>query len=288
MAATWRRSIERVVGSVLGGLIAAGIGGAVHSPIVIAVLIFPLSVITMAVRGVNYTLFVLCLTPQFVLIAELFRTGQVGGWSLAGLRALDSTVGGVLGLAAGFLLWPSWEEPHLKRRLAEALTANRNYLAAVFKKPDADDGSAVQAARRAAGLASANAEASLQRVLAEPRRTPPYVVEAGMTMVTCLRRLAGVAAALSLLPAIIRPEAREAWITRSIDWTVAALDTIADALLRGSPPPPLADAPPLPSAGAAQLPLIEQELARLNRQTEILQAAAERLNAAGQDGGKAG
>jgi uncharacterized membrane protein YccC len=286
MAATWRRSIERVVGSVLGGLIAAGIGGIIHSPLAIAALIFPLSVITIAVRSVNYTLFVLCLTPQFVLIAELFRTGQVGDWSLAGLRALDSTVGGVLGLIAGFVLWPSWEEPHLKKRLAEALIANRNYLAAVFAKAEADDENAVQAARRAAGLASANAEASLQRVLAEPRRTAPHLIEAGMTMVTCLRRLAGVAAALSLLPEKIRPDAREEWATRSVGWTVASLDAIAAALRNETPPPPLGEAPPMPVS--AEPTLMQQELARLRRQTEIIQAAAERLNgAAERSGGEA-
>jgi uncharacterized membrane protein YccC len=287
MAATWRRSIERVVGSVLGGLIAAGIGAVLDNPIAISVLIFPLSVITMAVRGVNYTLFVLCLTPQFVLIAELFQTGQPGDWPLAGLRALDSAIGGVLGLAAGFLLWPSWEEPHLKQRLAEALTANRNYLAAVFERDGTgeDREVAIQAARRAAGLASANAEASLQRVLAEPRRTPPHMVEAGMTMVTCVRRLAGVAAALSLLPDIGRPDAREAWIDRSIGRTIAALDAIAAALRSKSSPPPVAQplVPPVP--GTAELSLIQHELARLSRQTEIIRAAAERL---GPESGRSG
>ncbi len=282
MAATWRRSIERVIGSVLGGVIAAAIGGLIHSPLLIAVLIFPLSVITMAIKSVNYTLFVLCLTPQFVLIAELFQTGQFGGWSLAGLRSIDSTIGGVLGLVAGFLFWPSWEEPQLKPRLADALAATRTYLAAVFARgPEAEQETsqeALQTARRAAGLASANAEASLQRVIAEPRRTQPETVEAGITLVTCMRRLAGVAAALSLLPDIIDPKAREAWIDQSVHWTIATFDGLAASLKSGEPPPPLAPIPPMHLLEATETSLLHHEMARMRRQTEIIQAAVERLN----------
>ncbi|HVJ51557.1 MAG TPA: FUSC family protein [Aliidongia sp.] len=278
MATTWRRSIERVVGSVLGGLVAAGIGGLIHNPIAIAVLVFPLSVATIALRSVNYTLFVLCLTPQFVLIAELFQTGQVGDWSLAGLRAIDSVVGGVLGLAAGFLLWPSWEAPHLKQRLVEVIASNRDYLATVVRVCDgigkAED---VQAARRAAGLASANAEASLQRALSEPRRPSQQMIEGGMTIVACMRRMAGVAATLSMLPESIRPSIRDKWVDQLFEWSLGTLGEIAKALEGGRAPPPLTGEPIQPAADLAERPLMQQELARLLRQTEILHAAVDRL-----------
>ena len=145
LATTWQRTVERVVGSVLGGLIAAAIGLILPDPMEIVALLFPLAVATMAVRGVNYTLFVLLLTPQFVLIAELFQTGLVPSWHLAGLRAIDSVLGGALGLAAGFLLWPSREATQLPKQLAQALRANRDYLAAALAGvPDAE----LQAARR--------------------------------------------------------------------------------------------------------------------------------------------
>ncbi|MEI9981764.1 MAG: FUSC family protein [Aliidongia sp.] len=268
LATTWQRALERVGGSVLGGLIAAGIGLVTQAPLAVVAILFPLSVITLAVRGVNYALFVLCLTPQFVLIAELFQTGGVANWHLAGLRALDSVLGGFLGLAAGFLLWPSWEQVRLPNQLRLALQAHRDYLAAALG--DASTAK-IQAARRGAGLASNNAEASLQRLLNEPRRRPPAVAEAAMTMVVCLRRLAGAAAAISLAPAGARAAAepqRAATLARA----ASALDSIAEAVMTGSELPALPPAPSGPERG-----LVESELGRIGRQIDVLHGAAARL-----------
>ena len=268
LATTWQRALERVIGSVLGGLIAAGIGLVIHTPLGIVAVVFPLAIITLAVRGVNYTLFVLFLTPQFVLIAELFQTGGAPNWHLAGLRALDSVLGGVLGLAAGFLLWPSWEAVRVPNQLARALRAHRDYLAATLgAAPD----SVVQAARRKAGLASNNAEASLQRLLNEPRRRPHAIAEAAMMMVICLRRLAGAAAAISLAPAEARAAAAGE-IAVTLSRAEAVLNEAADAVAKGAEPAPLPPAPNL-----AERSLIASELGRIGRQIDVLHGAAVRL-----------
>jgi uncharacterized membrane protein YccC len=268
LAATWQRALERVAGSVLGGLIAAGLGLVLPGPMAVVAVVFPLSVVTLAVRGVNYALFVLFLTPQFVLIAELFQTGGVPSWQLAGIRAMDSVLGGVLGLAAGFLLWPSWEDARLPDQLVLALRANRDYLAAALGgEPDEN----VQAARRGAGLASNNAEASLQRLLGEPRRRPQGIAEPAMTILTCLRRLAGAAAAISLMPmpARIAMAPRMAVIR---DWSNAALEGIAVAIGQGAALPPLPMTEPWSEQG-----MIESELGRIGRQIDVIRAAAGRL-----------
>jgi uncharacterized membrane protein YccC len=280
LSGTWRRAIERVAGSVLGGLIAAGITLVLHRPIEIAAVIVPLSVVTMAVRNVNYALFVLCLTPQFVLVAELFQSG--GGTAdptLAGVRALDSVIGGVLGLAAAFLLWPAKEAPYLPERLAEAVRANRDYLATVLAgrlgQQAQGTGPDLAPVRRRAGLASNNAEASLQRLVAEPRRGgAAREIEPGMTIVTCLRRLAGVAAALATLPAdgADGPAAAAAQ-----DWIGKALPAIAEALRNGIPPPPLPDRPAIAEGVVPDLP--RHELVRAFRQVEVIHAAATRMAA---------
>lgn len=268
LATTWQRAVERVVGSVLGGLIAAVIGLILPDPMAIVALLFPLAVATMAVRSVNYTLFVLLLTPQFVLIAELFQTGLAPSWQLAGLRALDSVLGGALGLAAGFLLWPSREATQLPKQLAQALRANRDYLAAALAGvPDA----AVQAARRRAGLASNNAEASFQRLLSEPRRRPPKAAEPAMTILGCLRRLAGAAATLSLVPAETRTAAVPVLATMR-DWSSASIDAIAKAIEQGADTPSPQALPDLPAEG-----VIKDEIARIQRQIDVIHGAAKRL-----------
>jgi uncharacterized membrane protein YccC len=268
LATTWQRAVERVVGSVLGGLIAAAIGLVLPQPMAVVAVLFPLSVATMAVRGVNYALFVLLLTPQFVLIAELFQTGLAPDAHLAGLRALDSVLGGMLGLAAGFLLWPSWETTQLPKQLVQALRANRDYLAAVLAgAPMAE----VQAARRAAGLASNNAEASFQRLLSEPRRRPPAAAEPAMTMLGCLRRLAGAAATLSLVPPKTRAAA--ALVLAGVrDGTSASIEAIAKAIEQGATVPSPQPMPSLPTEG-----VIKDEIERIQRQLDVIHGAAERL-----------
>jgi uncharacterized membrane protein YccC len=272
VGATWRRALERVGGSVLGGVIAAIAGLAITRPIFITILIFPLSVATLALRGVNYTLFVLFLTPLFVLIAELFQTGGVADWNLAGLRALDSTIGGGLGLAAGFLLWPAWEAPLLPPSLANAVRGNRDYLAAVL----AAEPSTIQECRRAAGLASNNAEQSLQRLMGEPRRDSAKLADPAMTIVSCLRRIAGVAASLDFSRQANADKV--APVSPVIpDWFTSSLGAIADAIEQGRAPTALS---PFPGEALRALPepdLTGRELAHAARQVEQLYAAARRL-----------
>jgi uncharacterized membrane protein YccC len=268
LASTWQRAFERVIGSVLGGMIAAGLGLVLQSPMALVAVLFPLSVITMAVRGVNYTLFVLFLTPQFVTIAELFQTGGAPSLHLAELRGLDSVLGGVLGLAAGFLLWPNWEKVRLPHQLALALRAHSDYLSTARRGADSQ---ALQAARRNAGLASNNAEASLQRLLGEPRLRPNIIAEPAMTIVVCLRRLAGAAAAISLAPSAARRTAQPD--TRAtLTWAAAVLGQLAEAVEYGTAVPDLPQPMPQPERGSGEI-----EPGRIGRQIEVLHAAARRL-----------
>ena len=78
MVETWRRTFDRIAGSVLGGLVAAWLLQVAGSPRQVAFLVFPLSVFAFTLRSVNYALFMLCMTPLVVLIAELFQAGEIG------------------------------------------------------------------------------------------------------------------------------------------------------------------------------------------------------------------
>lgn len=266
LATTWQRALERVAGSVLGGLAAGVLSLVLPGPLSVVAAVFPLAAAAMAVRGVNYTLFVLLLTPQFVLIAELFQTGMAPDLPLAGLRALDSVLGGALGLVAGLLLWPSRESEQLPTQLSQALEAQRRYLVAAVD--GAADG---EASRRQAGLAINNAEASLQRLLGEPGRRPVALTEPAMTLATSLRRLSAAAAAFLLLP----PQSRTA-ATGDLEavrnWVDVALQGIATAVRDAKPVPPIPSAPALCRHG-----IIEAEFIRIGRQIDIIQSAANRM-----------
>jgi uncharacterized membrane protein YccC len=104
-SATFERAAARVVGTVLGGIVAATINAIAHRPIAAAAFIVPLTVLTVAVRPLSYTYFTLFLTPLFVLVAE----SSSGDWHLAELRILNTLLGGALALLSAAILWPQPE-----------------------------------------------------------------------------------------------------------------------------------------------------------------------------------
>jgi len=190
-ALTWQRAIERIIGTVVGGMVAAGISLIMSSPLTTAAVLFPLAVTAFAVRYVSFGLFMACMTPLVVLLSELGRPGE-SEFVIAGLRALYTVLGGTLAVFGCAVLWPSWEPDRVALELRAALDAHAAYadteLAVLLGEAPND---ALDQARRAAGVASNNLEASLARALQEPRRSARAGLEATMVADAALRRLAG-------------------------------------------------------------------------------------------------
>jgi uncharacterized membrane protein YccC len=227
-SATWQRAIQRVAGSIGGGAIAAGAALALRGPVEVTLLAMPLSVISMSFRSANYPLYILFMTPLFILITELFHNGGVLTLSLGGLRILDNMIGASLGVAASFVLWPSWERRSLRRRLADAVRCAGCFLqAAMAGRSDAADDARLEGARRNAGLAGNNAEASLQRAMDEPHRGQDHEIAAAMTVTAVARRLGDIAAVVAQRPAGADDRARVGTLLH------AELEAIASAIAAG-------------------------------------------------------
>ncbi|NKJ48233.1 FUSC family protein [Burkholderia sp. SG-MS1] len=195
ISATWPRSIERAAGSIVGGVLAAGIGYAIHSPLGISLAVFPLVMATMALRPVSYSLFVLFLTPTFVLVAD-FATPGANEFSFALTRLGNNVLGCVLALLATFYLWPTREKADYRAWLSEAVRANVAYLRAALESPhrSAKD---MERLRRAAGLGSNNAEEAIGRIRLE-KLEDSLVDTVTLTVLSLLRRMAGTATQLRL------------------------------------------------------------------------------------------
>ncbi|MGF6534478.1 putative membrane protein YccC [Paraburkholderia sp. GAS206C] len=195
IAGTWPRSIERAAGSIAGGLLAAAIGLAIHAPIGISLVVFPLVCATMALRTVSYSLFVLFLTPTFVLVAD-FAAPAGHEWMYAVTRLGNNVLGCLIALVATFLLWPSREPVDFRVRLADAVGANLNYLVSALEHAGGED-TEVEKMRRAAGLASNNAEEAFNRLRLEKLESS-LADRAAITALALLRRVAGTATRMRL------------------------------------------------------------------------------------------
>ena len=236
-ATTWQRALERSAGTVLGGIAAALIATVVHGPLATALVMAPIAVTAFAVRGVNYGLFMACLTPLVVLLSELGRPGA-SQFVIAAARAGYTVAGGVLAVAGGMLLWPSWEHGRVRDALLAAIRAHAAYadleLSAMEGGALPPDG--LEAARRAAGLASNNLETALNRAMQEPHGAERAKAAPAMVVDAALRRFAARLLALQHDPsqAGTDPATLAAWRR----WLSAAFAALAagDPLRCGPPP----------------------------------------------------
>jgi uncharacterized membrane protein YccC len=269
---TLTRAVQRVLGTVLGGLLAAGLGAYFHDPRAILVIATVFVACCVALLPVNYGAFSVFLTPTFVLLAE----ASAGDWHLAGTRVMNTLLGGALALGGARFLWPIPERKRFPAYAAAALRASREYLAYVIEHYDdtsAAAGEQMRALRRAVGLASVNAEESLQRALGEAHGDTRRLAPA-LTYLAYTRRYVASVAAL----AISRHSADHP-MTPVLEpfraFVVATLDDLADALMEGRSPRPL---PPFKAAdlrGASDLVLARTE--RLSRQVGTLHDAVARI-----------
>jgi uncharacterized membrane protein YccC len=245
-ATTWQRTLERVGGTLFGGVVAALLSALLHTRMYLAGLLPVLGALALAVRQVSYAVYIAVYTPVVILLVEQIRPLE-DQRSIALARAGYTILGGLIAVAANMVLWPSWEPEQVKSDLARTIAAHAAYARAVLLPSGADPGPA----RRQAGLASNNLEATLQRALHEPRRGQRDRLQTVLVADAALRRIAGRLVALSIDPQ--NACAPSAAPTRQ--WVIETLQALAD----GNPTEPRPEA----ASGI-------EGLERLARQVELL------------------
>lgn len=182
---TWTRAVERIVGSLLGGGITLLLLSFVAAPPALVGIAIVLAAMTIPLRAVNYTVFVIFLTMLFVIVTETLQPGA----GIASARMLDNVIGSIAALLAALWLWPE-RGATLRELIKAGIDANQRYAQAVRDdRPPAE----MEEARRAAGLASVAAEIALHDPKASFRRRASPQEHAA---IAALRRTAGEAAIL--------------------------------------------------------------------------------------------
>jgi len=160
--ATWRVGLLRVGGTLVGLLLttavlhAGGISDFWTALALMAVLCFAFR----ELAAVHYGIAVVCLTGLVVILLSFY--GIPAATSVQA-RAIDTAIGSGLALLA-YLLWPTWERGRERAVLAGVLENYRDYLVAVLH----GDARARRETRSAARAARSAAQASLDRLRAEP------------------------------------------------------------------------------------------------------------------------
>jgi Predicted membrane protein len=270
---TSQRAAQRIIGTVLGGVITAALGALIHNPIAITALAFVFVSLCIALLPVNYVAFSIFLTPTFVLLAE----ASAGDWHLAGTRVVNTILGGILAWVGSRILWPSPEADRLPGQMAESLNANLAYLQRVLKYFDdrsESAGRAILDARRATGLTASNTDESFQRYIGEHSGHTEDLSSA-MTFTTYMRRLTASIAALSLLRhGSERPPASV--LSPFVDAASRELENLSESVITNRRPPRKLDIPALTDAENKAYPLLSARIERLVRQLGTVHDAVDR------------
>ena len=277
---TWQRMLERIGGTVLGGLIASLLSLAVHTPLTVSLAMFPLAVIAFTLRKVSFGLFLSALTPMIILLVESGTPGA-SEIHIAMMRALYTILGGVFALICSLALWPGRQPQRAVAEVRKAIAAHAASADTVFGELLGEHASArSDATRRQAGIASNALEAALSRSMLEPRLVAGSHLNATLTIDAALRRIAGRLSVIRIL--------REGEAADGVTPGVSAADLDAwrawikttNAIILATPPhaPEGCTLPPRPRLTAGPDDPVADGLTRIARQIELIAGAMPKLD----------
>ena len=277
---TLRKSVQRVGGTVAGGVLAAALAAGIHSEAGIIAVITITSIMTLATYAVNYAWYAFFLTPTFVLMS----LPHLRDWRFAGVRMGTTVLGAAVALVAMRLLWPEREDAQLGELLGRAVAAEAEYLRAVprfwasrsARRSEAER-TVLAPARRSAGLRILDAEEVLDRIMQEPalrlRKAADEARAEAMTVITYLRRLARTATTLAMAGNEgDRIDARLESLAHRLDGVALVL---TGATIENAPIPQMdwvIDDRPL-EVGAQQMQRMERQVGVLERSAAVLKPA---------------
>lgn len=194
-ANTWLRILERACGTLVGGAMAAVLLTHLSNPVALILAILPLAVITVALRLVNYGLFVVFLTPMFMMLSDFIHPAH----GLVMARLTNEFVGACVGVAASFLLWPDKQNNALKTALSAAIGANMAFASAALRMAG-DAEASLDRLQREAGMTSTRLEVARERMLLEGQWRS-VKLEQLRDVIVALRSVCGAAAVIEVLRA---------------------------------------------------------------------------------------
>ena len=170
--ATFSRGVLRLGGTFTGLLIATVMFHYLRTGVLMEVVLIALFVFLL--RWLGPANFGILTTGVSALVVLLIASTGIKPQEVIAARAVNTAIGGGLALLA-YLVWPTWERTQIGETLARMLEEYRDYFRAVIDAATGDTANAdaeLNATRVKARLARSNAEASVDRVSAEPGVSP--------------------------------------------------------------------------------------------------------------------
>ena len=165
---TKERSKDRIIGTLIGAIVAVGIVLITQNIIVYSILAIVSLILAFSLVQQNYKFAAFLITISVIFMYSL---ANPNAFEVIQYRVIDTIIGATIAVVANYLLFPSWEVNNIKQVLLETLKMNREYLLAMqnlYKEPSKNR-LPYNLARKEAFLAISNLNAAFQRLTQDPK-----------------------------------------------------------------------------------------------------------------------
>lgn len=161
-----QRNYERLVGTIVGGIIGIAILKFIPEKDVQFILLVVLMLGTYSFLRLNYGVAVIFMTPYVLILFKFLGVGL-----LVEERVVDTIIGSGIALIASYLIFPTWEYAQIQDSLKDVIQANLSYLLRVAESIAGVNVGTIdyKLARKDVYVKSANLSAAFERMTSEPK-----------------------------------------------------------------------------------------------------------------------
>lgn len=227
---TKERAKDRIVGTIIGGIIAFGIVILTQNEYIYGALAVASLILAFSLMQQNYRWAAAFITLNIVFVYSFINPNA---FSVIQYRVIDTILGGAIAYAAIYTLFPSWEVLNLKSVLLKAINKNNGYLNATqeFYQDKERKKITHKIARKEAFLALSELSAAFQRITQDPKskqiefKLIYKIVTLNQTILSGIASLGSFIQSHKTTPITSETRALFSKITNTLSRTAILLDT---------------------------------------------------------------
>lgn len=165
---TKNRSKDRIIGTLIGGVLAIGIIFIAQNPYLFGALGLISLIIAFSMVQKNYKASATFITLSVVFIYANLEPNIL---TVIEFRVLDTVVGAALSFVAMLIFWPTWEFVDIKDSIEKSVQSNKDFLHKIseYYKLKGSIPTSYKIARKEAFLDTSNLSSAFQRMVQEPK-----------------------------------------------------------------------------------------------------------------------
>lgn len=165
---TKERSKQRIIGTIIGGIVALGLILLVKNPWVYVVMGIVSLIVAFSMLQKNYVGAAVFITLMVVFIYALIQPNAI---NVIQFRIIDTIIGAVLAILGNKFILPAWEHLEIENTIAKVIEKNIAYLKEIdsYYHHKEKLSNSYKLARKEAFLAMGNLSAAFQRTSQEPK-----------------------------------------------------------------------------------------------------------------------